>query len=407
MSTPRVQSETDVLQSVIVHVPDDGIEVVTPDNALEYLYDDIVYLPRMRQEHARFTRVLERFTGPGGVLDTATLFSEVLRDSGEDLRNGILDAIDQYEVFSDELYERMKRMSADDLAYTLFTGIWKDTGEVVLPPLPNYVFTRDIAVVIHDHVVICQPSKRARTRESIITRAIIHNHPLFAEARADGRIIDMTLEDKDATLEGGDVMLVHPDHLLVGCSERSTPQAFDLLKDRLHERGVVENVVRVVIPKARSSMHIDTLFTFVDRDTVVIYEDTLESEMIKVTRFHADGTRTEYPNLRSYFESIDPTMTFILCGGGQHPFDQREQWTDGCNLVAVRPGVAIAYGRNKKTSEALQAAGFQIIHSRDFVDADIDPASLRKTIIELTSSELSRARGGPHCMTFPIARQTT
>jgi arginine deiminase len=254
--------------------------------------------------------------------------------------------------------------------------------------------------------VICHASKKARTRESILTRYIIYYHLIFAsfQANNDAKIIDMTKKGDDCTLEGGDVMMLDQHHLLVGCSERSTPEAFESLKEELFAKNVIDNLVRIVIAKDRSSMHIDTLFTQISKHEYVIYEDTLTSDIIKVTKYHKDGSKQEYSTLKDFFIDFNPNMEFILCGNGDDTFAAREQWTDGCNLVAVKDGVAIAYDRNFHTAVALKNAGYRVVQAEEFLKENIYPENVEKTIIAIPSTELSRARGGPHCMTFPIQR---
>ncbi|MCB9255738.1 MAG: arginine deiminase [Chitinophagales bacterium] len=401
-----VSNEIGTLRKVIVHHPDDGIEVITPKNALKFLYDDIVFLPLMRQEHDLFKSVLAHFLGSENVIDTFQMLIDVLELNPNNSKDKLINYVADLENCENETIEILKSLAPKDLAYTLFTGLLETTDESLLSPLPNYVFTRDIGVVVNDHILICHASKKARTRESILTRYLIYYHPVFEsfQKNNDAKIIDMTKKGDDKTIEGGDVMMLDKDHLMVGVSERSTPEAFECLKEELFSKNVVKNLVRIVIAKDRSSMHIDTLFTQISENEFVIYEDTLKSDIIKVTKYTNDGRKQEFSTLKDFFLDYRSDMQFILCGNSDPTYAEREQWTDGCNLVTVKNGVAIAYDRNFHTAIALKNAGYKIVNAEVFLKEAPQAEHVEKTIIAIPSTELSRARGGPHCMTFPVYR---
>lgn len=403
-----VSSETGRLRKVIVHQPDDGIEIITPSKALEFLYDDIVYLPLMREEHKVFTDILRHFVGADNLLDTQDMLLECIEDNFT-AREELIDAVAFEEDCSEENKQILKGLAPEELVYTLYTGMVRSSRKQLFGPLPNNIFTRDIGAVVNDHVIICQASKGARTRESVLTRILVNYHPVFEVPRRENKIIDLTKEDDDVTLEGGDLMIYNTDYLLVGCSERTSLKALDVLIDKLFERKVVKSVVWIEIPKERMCMHIDTLFTQVSKNEFVVFAPYVtSSDKIEVTAYHDDGTSTSFKTLLDFFRSVNRKTEYILCGNGEYPYDEREQWTDGCNLVCLKDGVAFSYQRNYRTAEALRNRGYKIVDGLDVLKALetglVSPDKIEKTIIRLSATELSRARGGPHCMTFPLLR---
>lgn len=413
----NVSSEIGQLRRVIIHRPDEGISRISPKRSEELLFDDIVYLPKMQEEHDVFTDTLRAFLGKDNVLETAELLEEALAFDDESKLEMVGKIVD-YEELPSTYKQLLLGLPNDELTKVLITGYYATEDHFLFDPIPNFIFTRDIAVTVNDHVIITKPAKVARFRENFLTRFIVWAHPIFRKLRDEGRIINLNRVDEFppskrgemVSIEGGDVMILNEDYLLIGCSERTTSYAIKSLKDVLLRKGVIKNVVQVNIPNDRSFMHIDTVFTQINHNHIVAYKPiVLDGLGSYVEVFSKGGMQRQYPTVQDFIRrEINPNMEFILSGGGESPYQEREQWTDGCNLVAIKPGVALTYDRNPKTEEAFSNAGYRVVHAREllvaFKDGILKPSEIQDTIIMLPSNELSRARGGSHCMTCPIER---
>ena len=413
----QVSSEIGQLRRVIVHRPDEGIARISPKRASELLFDDIVHLPQMQEEHDIFTGILRAFVGDENVLETKELLADAIAADPEN-KAWVIDEIVDYEELPSDSKKMLMDLPDEKLADVLITGYLPEQDYILFDPIPNFIFTRDIAVTVNDHVIVTKPGKEARFRENYLARFIFWSNPIFKHLKDQGRLINMnhyeefppSRRGEVVSLEGGDMMILNKNYLLIGRSERTSAHAIHTLRDKLFEKKVVKNVVQINIPQERSFMHIDTVFTQVNNNHFVAFKPIVIEGLSSSVEVHkVNGTTVFYHSIREFLTNeINPNVQFILSGDGEHPYQEREQWTDGCNLVALKPGVAMTYDRNPHTEIAFKKAGYQVVHARkllkDLKSGKIKPDDVENTIINLPSNELSRARGGSHCMTCPIER---
>ena len=411
----NVTSDIRKLKSVVVHRPDPGIEWVTPSNADELLYDDIVFLPQMIDQHQRFVEVLNAVLGPTSVLEFQSLLEDVLQDYT--IQQELLDIVVEFEKIGNAEAKYLKRLPAVSLAAALISGVVPGMSKPILPPLPNHIFTRDIGVTINNSFFTCIAGMDARKRESVLAWFVAHHHSIFTDNSDNNRFIDLcessdrlleTLQDKNLAIEGGDIMVIDEQNLFIGHSLRTNEYSIRKTAEILFAKKVVERVSMIEIPKLPTCIHLDTVFTQISARDFVYYKPFLSGEInIKQFRGSVDNV-VEYRSLHKLVSDIQPGARFIPCGNGRYPYQEREQYASGCNFVALKDSVAVSYARNLKTLEALKEHGYQIISAGELLNGiklgltDVD--KLRATIITVRSSELTRAGGGPHCLTLPLVR---
>ncbi|MBE9464149.1 arginine deiminase family protein [Dyadobacter subterraneus] len=471
----QVSTEVGRLRRLLIHSPDRGLGKVVPSKAQDWLFEDIVHLDTMRKkEYDYYVKLLLYFLDPGKikgklkeinddksrsffipgsekyfnsdkVVDIQKLLAEILLDAN--IRVKLTAAICGIERCSYQTQKELNTFDANELAKIFISGSLSDK-RMLFAPLPNLIFMRDIGIVINDHILLNKPAKSARTRESILAQFIFFHHPMFASFKDN--IIEIPENERHfllpddekasdyhrCTLEGGDVMMVAPNHLLIGCSERTSIYAAQQVMKILFEKNVVEKISIIKIPKKRDYMHIDTIFTQVKKNVWVLLSSIgrLGDEAKKKDVLHFFAPKVHNPDFQILqfikgqeqnpveIENLEDLLTeiskqdlkseekvqFIYSGNNEFPYGEREQWTDSCNLLAIKDGVVIGYDRNDKTLDAFREKGFRIIKAKDliqkFENDELSPDNLTNTFITLPSAELSRARGGSHCMSMPILR---
>jgi arginine deiminase len=412
-----VHSEVGKLRRVMVHRPELSLRRLTPTNHDELLFDDVLWVERAQYEHDQFVaRMRERGVEVFYVQD---LLGEALAASEEGRRRLIEMVASEYTVgvsLVDEVRNTLWNLAPDLLARHLIGGMTvaesdidlgkfrefslpaaalDDTSAFVLPPLPNTLFTRDSSCWIYGGVSLNPMYWPARRLEAYNVAAIYRYHPMFGDAGFDYWYPELGDDGKfnavdfgRSSLEGGDVQPIGNGTVLIGLSERTQARMIEQIARALFAKGAAERVIAVVMTKDRAHMHLDTVFTMLDRDKVTAYPKVMDQvRAISLRPGGADGrfhVTEEKGFLPAVADALGVRDLRVVETGGDEYQQAREQWDDGNNVVALEPGVVVAYERNTSTIAKMREAGVEVVTIEGF--------------------ELGKGRGGGHCMTCPLER---
>ena len=409
MDPLHITSEIGTLRTVLLHRPGEELENLVPEYLTDLLFDDIPYLKVAQAEHDAFAEVL-RSRGIE-VLYLDQLVAEALHS--DELREQFVDEMLANSKQSGRRVTQVLRQFLLDLpthamVRKLMAGVRKD--EVTLPPehhqqlhdmvqqnhypfyldpMPNLYFTRDPAATIGGGLTINKVHWPARRRESLFMRYIIDHHPRFA-----GKNVPVWYNrDEKFSIEGGDELILSHDTMAIGISERTSPEAIEKMATKLFAGSPFKKVIAMEIPKSHAFMHLDTVFTMIDRDKFTIHPEIRDNggkmncfvlEKVEGQPYPQITHETDLEHVLRVALAL-PQVTLIECGGGDAIASAREQWNDGSNTLAIAPGVVVTYDRNYVTNQRLRDAGVEVI--------------------EVSGSELGRGRGGPRCMSMPLVRE--
>ena len=417
----NVQSEIGKLNGVILHTPGEEVENMTPENAERALYSDILNLSIARKEYKQLSEVLGKITKTYQVKD---LLTNILKDDAIKLE--VLNRIEKIEPFIAEvtpkgsIKDQLLDEDAENLARLLIEGVemkrdtltkflnkdWYD-----LRPLHNFFFTRDASMSMYNEVLIGRMANAVRDREAIIMQSIFDFTPGF-----NTKTLSLNTESdplRKLTIEGGDVQIARDDILVIGNGMRTSTRAIDALMYNFINRNEdkVQHILVQELPHSPESfIHLDMVFTFLDKDKCMVYEPLIMSPgnyqtvHIKIQHGKLISIRREKTLLHA-LKKLGMDLEPVYCGGEDETWNmEREQWHSGANFFCVAPGKVLGYARNNYPVEAMNNAGFEIIRANDVISNKVDLSKYEKYMITIEGSELPRGGGGARRMTMPINR---
>lgn len=410
----NVQSEIGTLEAVILHIPGPEVESMTPGNAHKALYSDILNLKIAQQEYAQLSGVLNKFCKTFQVSDLLTkvldnpaakqnLIHKICEHENANSLSGILLELDN-QTISKVLVEGLPLVK-DNLTNFL------STERFSLKPLYNFYFTRDASMSVGNRVLIGKMANAVRDRESIIMDAIFSSSGEFTTQTMNPALDPAS---KQITIEGGDVLVARDDILIIGNGMRTNTHGIDFVLAQMlaQANDKMQHIIVQELPsEPESFIHLDMVFTLLDRDKCMAYEPLIvhPNRYLTTQISIQHGKVVEIKNVENILtalKSLGMSLEPIFCGGTNDRWNQeREQWHSGANFVCLGPGKVLGYARNTHTMDEMNRHGFEILRANDVIDNKVDPSKYTKFVISIQGSELPRGGGGARCMTMPVSRK--
>ncbi len=404
-------SEIGKLKTVILHTPGQEVANMTPENTEKALYSDILNLSIAKREHGHFENVLAKVSE---TVQLKTLLTEILKI--KEVKSDLI-----YDIYNlpelEPLCEELENMEAEILSSKIIEGLeiernnltnYLNTKRFIIQPLHNLFFMRDASVSIGNDVLISRMAGSVRKPETLILDAIFKHHPRFGVKTIN---IPEFHFKKRALIEGGDVMVVRDDLLVIGMGARTNSLGIDLLIEYYKSTGVNKHIIVQELPLTPESfIHLDMVFTILDREFCMVYEPVILSATdLKTVHIHInEGSIQKINDEKNLLDALKKRglpLQPIICGGYDTWTQKREQWHSGTNFFSFAPGKIIGYARNLFTLEQLSDNGFEVIKSIDVIENKVHPDQYQRCVITFEGAELARGGGGARCMTMPVARE--